>query len=47
MTPPRKNNNRREAGLLVRYPGNPILSAENWPYPVNSVFNAGAVLLPD
>jgi predicted GH43/DUF377 family glycosyl hydrolase len=33
--------------LFTRYSGNPILSRENWPYPVNSVFNAGAVLLSD
>jgi predicted GH43/DUF377 family glycosyl hydrolase len=31
--------------LLERYGGNPILSRDNWPYPINSVFNAGAVLL--
>jgi predicted GH43/DUF377 family glycosyl hydrolase len=33
--------------LFTRYSANPILSRENWPYPINSVFNAGAVLLPD
>lgn len=33
--------------LFVRHPGNPILSRKDWPYPVNSVFNAGATLLPD
>ena len=32
---------------LVRYAGNPILTREQWPYPINSVFNAGAVLLAD
>jgi len=26
---------------------NPILTAADWPYPVHSVFNPGAVLLPD
>ncbi len=26
---------------------NPILTADNWPYPINSVFNAGAALLAD
>ena len=31
--------------LFTRFSGNPILSREQWPYPVNSVFNAGAVLL--
>jgi predicted GH43/DUF377 family glycosyl hydrolase len=34
------NGIRRE--LFVRHPNNPILSVENWPYPANSVFNAGA-----
>jgi len=33
--------------LFTRYSGNPVLSRHNWPYPVNSVFNAGAVRLPD
>jgi predicted GH43/DUF377 family glycosyl hydrolase len=33
--------------LLTRYSGNPILSGQDWPYPVNSVFNAGAVRLSD
>jgi predicted GH43/DUF377 family glycosyl hydrolase len=33
--------------LLVRYKNNPILTAENWLYPINSVFNPGATLLPD
>ncbi len=31
--------------LLVRHPGNPILKPEDWPYPVNSVFNPGAIRL--
>lgn len=33
--------------LFTRFSGNPILSREHWPYPVNSVFNAGAVRLAD
>jgi predicted GH43/DUF377 family glycosyl hydrolase len=33
--------------LFRRHSGNPILTAANWPYPVNSVFNPGAVLMPD
>lgn len=33
--------------LFTRYSGNPILSRQNWPYPINSVFNAGAVRLAD
>ena len=28
--------------LFQRYPQNPILTARDWPYPVNSVFNAAA-----
>ncbi len=32
--------------LLRRHPGNPILSAFDWPYFVNSVFNCGATRLP-
>jgi predicted GH43/DUF377 family glycosyl hydrolase len=33
--------------LLTRYSGNPILNREDWPYTINSVFNAGAVRLDD
>src|ERR1700752_4375789 len=33
--------------LLLRHPGNPILTSKDWPYPINSVFNAGATLLAD
>jgi len=33
--------------LFTRFSDNPILSREHWPYPVNSVFNAGAVKLAD
>jgi len=32
-------------GLFKRYEGNPILTAENWPYPANAVFNPGAIML--
>jgi predicted GH43/DUF377 family glycosyl hydrolase len=31
--------------LFTRYSGNPLLIRDKWPYPINSVFNAGAVLL--
>jgi predicted GH43/DUF377 family glycosyl hydrolase len=31
--------------LFTRYSGNPILTQEHWPYPINSVFNAGAAKL--
>jgi len=29
--------------LFRRYEGNPILVPEDWPYPINSVFNPGAI----
>jgi len=40
------SHNRHEE-LFQRYAGNPILTASDWPYPINSVFNAGATLLQD
>jgi len=33
--------------LLQRHPANPILTSKDWPYEINSVFNAGATLLTD
>ena len=33
--------------LFHRHEANPILTAADWPYPANSVFNPGAVRLPD
>ena len=33
--------------LFTRHPANPILAREDWPYPINSVFNAAAVRLAD
>ncbi len=33
------------AELFHRHGGNPILTARDWPYPVNTVFNAGACRL--
>ena len=33
--------------LFTRSSANPILSRTDWPYPINSVFNPAAVLLPD
>jgi predicted GH43/DUF377 family glycosyl hydrolase len=38
---------RNELPLFLRHPGNPILSQKDWPYQINSVFNAGATVLPD
>jgi predicted GH43/DUF377 family glycosyl hydrolase len=35
------------AELFNRYKKNPILTAANWPYQINSVFNPGATLLAD
>lgn len=40
------SNNLHEE-LFQRHPRNPILTAAAWPYPCNTVFNPGAVLLPD
>jgi len=34
-----------EGALFTRYTKNPILTRDDWPYPVNSVMNAGAVQL--
>jgi predicted GH43/DUF377 family glycosyl hydrolase len=31
--------------LLTRHPANPILTADDWPYPVNAVFNPAAAVL--
>jgi predicted GH43/DUF377 family glycosyl hydrolase len=42
--PPQSEDPRRR--LLQRHPDNPLLSAFDWPYFVNTVFNAGAVRLP-
>jgi predicted GH43/DUF377 family glycosyl hydrolase len=39
--------NARSPDLFRRAEKNPILTASDWPYPVNSVFNPGAVRLSD
>jgi len=39
--------NNHYAELFLRHELNPILTAADWPYPVHSVFNPGATLLPD
>src|SRR4030042_3103730 len=39
--------NNQHPELFRRHKRNPLLTAEDWPYPVNSVFNAGATLLRD
>jgi predicted GH43/DUF377 family glycosyl hydrolase len=33
--------------IFRRHKQNPILTAADWPYPIHSVFNPGATLLPD
>lgn len=37
----------RSLTLIERHPNNPILTAADWPYQCNTVFNPGATLLPD
>lgn len=39
--------NNKYPELFKRYKHNPILTAADWPYPANSVFNPGATLLQD
>lgn len=39
--------NQNHEVLFHRYAHNPILSAADWPYPVNTVFNPGATRLRD
>lgn len=43
----RKPRSSADLPLFTRYSGNPILSRQDWPYPINSVFNAAAVQLAD
>ena len=38
---------RTYPALFHRHEKNPILTARDWPYPVHTVFNPGATLLPD
>ncbi len=38
---------KRQEELFQRHVRNPILTADDWPYPVNTVFNPGAALMPD
>lgn len=38
---------KQHVELFHRNKLNPILTADNWPYPINSVFNAGATVLHD
>ncbi|HMP81010.1 MAG TPA: glycosidase [Pirellulaceae bacterium] len=41
------NQATKYSELFVRHPDNPILTANDWPYPANSVFNAGACQIDD
>lgn len=43
----RNHNNQYFRELFKRHPANPILTSADWPYPANSVFNAGATRLQD
>jgi len=49
MDPKSTNGNdlAQEGDLLKRWHGNPLLTAQKWPYPVNAVFNPGAIRLQD
>ena len=47
VTKQQKSDVDAETPLFTRHAGNPILSRKDWPYPINSVFNAGAVKLAD
>jgi predicted GH43/DUF377 family glycosyl hydrolase len=38
---------REQETFFERHRANPLLTAEDWPYAVNTVFNAGATLLAD
>lgn len=42
-----KSHDNSFAELFQRHPKNPILTAKNWPYPANSVFNPGATSFHD
>jgi predicted GH43/DUF377 family glycosyl hydrolase len=47
ITIPTKPQMNQYETLFERHPGNPILTGKDWPYSINSVFNAGATRLPD
>jgi beta-1,4-mannooligosaccharide/beta-1,4-mannosyl-N-acetylglucosamine phosphorylase len=42
---PELSRQKKAHDLFKRYPGNPILSPEIWPYPTNAVFNPAAAKL--
>ena len=37
----------RKPSLFERHPSNPILTSADWPYRANTIFNPGAILMPD
>ena len=41
------NENNPYSELIHRHPDNPILTAKNWPYPANTVFNPAATRMQD
>ena len=41
------NNSQERDILFKRHPVNPLLTAQLWPYAINTIFNAGATLLAD
>ncbi len=43
---PQRTTRACRSELFERHPGNPILTAAQWPYAVHTVFNPGATLLP-
>ena len=47
LTLPVNTKMKQYETLFHRHTANPILTGANWPYSINSVFNAGATLLPD
>jgi predicted GH43/DUF377 family glycosyl hydrolase len=47
VTKQKKSEADAETPLFIRHPRNPILGRNDWPYSINSVFNAGAVKLAD
>jgi predicted GH43/DUF377 family glycosyl hydrolase len=42
-----KSSDNTYKELFIRYPNNPILTAKDWPYAVNSVFNPAATAFGD
>ena len=40
---PMSSADTRYEHLLLRHTANPILTSKDWPYSINSVFNAGEI----